>query len=110
MWLSILCLVFTVLALSSSVYLWLELRSKLSRSDIIIELQQSSEELKKTYGKSIKEIETEWDDMYEKFSRLIGRMDRRKQQLAEKQPVEEEPQMTRSDVLRKYRRIHNVQA
>jgi rubrerythrin len=56
----------------------LELSKKLSTGDLKSKLSLSSEELSKNYARSVKEIEAEWDNMYEKFARLAGRMDRKK--------------------------------
>lgn len=93
----------SVLSLISCVWLFLELSKKLSTEDLKSKLSSSSEELSKNYARSVKEIETEWDNMYEKFARLAGRMDRKK--YLEAPPVvqaaaHEEPALRRSDLLR----------
>ncbi len=72
----LIALIFAVSALLFCVYLWLELQKKLSSADVGGKLQQYSEELSKTYAKQLREIETEWTDMYQKFSRLMGRADK----------------------------------
>lgn len=72
----ILALVLAVCALLFCVYLYLELQKKLSPLDVQKELVTFSDELKQSYGRSVKEIETEWADMYQKFSRLVGRVDK----------------------------------
>lgn len=104
MWLSILALFLSLSALCCCVWLFLALQGKLSSQDIQSKLQQSSEELSKTYAKSVRDIETEWDDMYLKFSRLAGRMDRNKAILkTENPPPEPVAAARRSDLLRKRR-------
>jgi len=101
-WVAILALSAALLSLSFGVYLWLELRQKVSAQDIVGKLSQSSEELSKTYARSIKEIETEWDNMYAKFASLAGRMDRKKALTPQAPEVEESPR-SRADILRKRR-------
>jgi hypothetical protein len=104
MWPGIVGLVFAALALSFCVYLWLELQKKLSEGDISSALQRSSEELNKTSEKSFRALEAEWVDMYSKFMRLAGRIDKTKgidAPKAEPVPVEPQPFLRRSDLLRK---------
>jgi hypothetical protein len=82
----------------------LELSKKLSTEDLKSKLSLSSEELSKSFARSVKEIEAEWANMYEKFMKLTGRMDRKR---ALEAPVaveaveEEPPKMKRSDLLRR---------
>jgi len=71
-------------------------------------LSQSSDELRKIYDRQLRDIETEWTDMYKKFSRLVGRVDK---EAALSKPrgaaPEEEVQPaipTRADLLRNWRR------
>jgi hypothetical protein len=81
----------------------LELSKKLSTGDLKSKLAQSSEELSKNYARSLKEIEVEWDNMYQKFSGLAGRMDRKRglENLSKPETVEkDERQISRSDLLR----------
>jgi hypothetical protein len=68
-------------------------------------LQSSSDELNKAYEKRLKSIEVEWEDMYQKFSRLTGRMDRQKALSNPSEPPEPAaPQpLTRSDLLRRFK-------
>jgi CRISPR/Cas system-associated endonuclease/helicase Cas3 len=77
-WIAILALALSICALCFSAWLFLELSKKLSTGDLKSQLAESSAELNKTYARSVKEIETEWDNMYEKFARLAGRMDRKR--------------------------------
>lgn len=102
MWVSILALFVAFLSLLFGVFLWLELQRKVSPQDIASKLSQSSEELSKTYAKSIREIETEWDNMYAKFASLAGRIDRKKA-LAPPPQAEPESPRSRADILRKRR-------
>ena len=103
MWLSISALFCSLLALLCSVWLFFQLSDKLSKGDLESKLASSSLELSKKYALSVKEIEMEWANMYEKFARLAGRMDRKKALdspiLISKQPEEQQP-MSRSDLLR----------
>jgi hypothetical protein len=102
---AIIALVFAAFALSCCVYLWLELQRRVCTSDLTPLLQSSSDELSKAYEKRLKAIEVEWEDMYQKFSRLTGRMDRQKA-LANPSETPEVPApqpLTRSDLLRRFR-------
>lgn len=104
MWLAYVAAFLATLALSFCVYLWLELQRKLSAKDITSELSRSSEELNKTSERSFRALEAEWTDMYSKFMRLAGRMDKTKGiDDAKPQPVTAaEPQfLRRSDLIRK---------
>lgn len=95
-----------MLALSFCVYLWLELQHKLSAKDITSELSRCSEELNKTSEKSYRALEAEWIDMYSKFMRLAGRMDKTKGidavRAAAPPEIEEQP-LTQSEVFRRWR-------
>lgn len=97
-------LLLAVFNLSCFVYLYLELRKKLSSEDIGSKLVLASEELTKTYARQFRELETEWTDMYQKFSRLAGRIDKTRGLEA---PPNAAPApavtSTRSDLLRKHR-------
>lgn len=70
-------------------------------------LSSSAEMLSKDFDKRLRSIEVEWDDMYQKFSRLAGRMDRQKaiqSQTASQEPDNQPPPvLTRGDLLRKWR-------
>lgn len=103
MWLGIIALAFAVSALCFCAFLWLELREKLSKADIRSELQQSCDELNKTSERSVRALEAEWADMYSKFMRLAGRMDKTKglDDARALPPATEAPRvMRRSDLLR----------
>lgn len=96
-------LILSICGLLFSVYVYLEMLKKPSGADIPKALESYSNELKTTYGRYIKEIETEWIDMYEKFKRLAGRMDKEKGLLAATTPPTPEVAARRSDLLRKHR-------
>lgn len=103
---AVISLVLSISALLFCVYLYLETQKKLSRTDIVYELSHASEELSKSFGKSVREIETEWTEMYQKFMRIAGRVDKVKA-LESPNPLPEEPKtLTRSDILRRSRRLH----
>jgi len=78
----------------------LELSKKLSQEDLKNRLQTSSEELSKKYGVSVREMEAEWDNMYQKFTKLAGRMDRRAQVESPVAQSTEPKYLKRSDLLR----------
>lgn len=104
---AILSLILAVCALLFCVYLWLELQKRLTSEDIGSKLSLASEDISKTYAKQLREIETEWADMYQKFSRLAGRVDKNRgleaAQIASSAPANLIPTGTRSDLLRKHR-------
>jgi hypothetical protein len=97
-------LILAVLSLFGVVYLYLELQKKLSNADVAPVLSQACDDLSKTYGKQYRELETEWAEMYQKFSRMLGRAD--KLRGLEAPPAAPEPprSMTRSDLIRQHRR------
>jgi hypothetical protein len=104
---AVISLIFALCALCCCVWLYLELQKKLSSEDIASKLALASEELSKTYARSLREIETEWADMYQKFSRLAGRVDKNRGLEAAQNAPAAQPQNyatgTRSDLLRKHR-------
>lgn len=104
-------LILAVLGLSCSAYLWLELQKKPSNEHLREKLSIYSDELSKNYGKQFREIETEWADMYSKFMRLAGRVDKVRALESPKPDVPNEAVApTRSDLLRRRRGgpPHNV--
>lgn len=104
---ALIALLLAVCALLCCVYLWLELQKRLSSEDIAPALAHASAEQSKTLEKSLRDIETEWTDMYEKFKRIMGRAD--KVRGLEVGPTPQNPippnyqQGTRSDLLRQHR-------
>lgn len=101
---AILSLIFATCALFACVYLYLELRKKLSRADVAPALKQSSEELSKNYAQSLRSIEAEWAEMYQKFMRIAGRVDKVTALENKREPIEEPNFLRRSDLLRRVRR------
>lgn len=71
-------------------------------------LSQSAEQLAKDYERRLRLIELEWDNMYQKFAKLVGRADR--QRALEPPPprsVEPDPlprPLTHSEIMRRYKR------
>ena len=104
MLIAVLGLIFAVLGVSCCVYLWLELQRRLTAGDIDSLLKQSSEELSKTYAKQFREIETEWIDMYQKLTRLAGRMDKNRGLEQQQTTIASEKIPSRSDLIRQHRR------
>lgn len=102
---AILSLLLAVCALSGCVYLWLELQKKPSNESLRGTLKSYSEELSKDYARITREIEAEWTEMYQKFTRIAGRID--KTRALEAPPNHEnhdEKPLSRSDLLRRLRR------
>jgi len=79
MWIAYIALFAALLAVFASVLCYLELQKRPQRSDIRDLLSTASEDLLKASKSSVKMIEAEWDDMYSKFSKLAGRIDRQRQ-------------------------------
>ncbi len=107
-WLSITAI---ILALSSgfiSALCYLALRERPKKQELRERLEKYSEMLLSEYVRKFHSLETEWDDMYQKFGKLAGRMDRQKY-LDSKVPPEETPQQSpppppsRSDLLKRWR-------
>lgn len=105
MWLS---LIATILALSSvfgCVYLYLDSLQRPKKPELRDLLEQQSASVLKQYLTSFRSLETEWDDMYQKFSRLAGRMDRQKALAPLEKPEEEiiTAPHSRAELLRRHR-------
>jgi len=98
---------FGAVALCFCVYLYLELQKRPLTTEVPSLLSASSEELSKNYARQFRAIEIEWDDMYQKFSRLAGRMDREKRNSPPNPEPNDHPSppatLSRSDLLRRYR-------
>jgi hypothetical protein len=98
---------FATLALCFCAYLYLELQKRPLKSEVPSLLASSSDELNKNYARQFRALETEWDDMYQKFSKLAGRMDREKRLPTPSPDPNDHPPVTspitRSELLRRYR-------
>jgi len=104
-WVSISSFFLSLASVSFCIYILLELRKRPEKVELGKLLEESSSKLLESSKRSVREIEVEWENMFEKFSRLAGRMDRAKQLSAKEAPPAEAPARTRSDILR--RRIKN---
>ncbi len=101
---ALIALIFAVFVLFCCVYLWLELQKKPSSEKLRGELSAYSDELKKQYAAEMRAIETEWENMYQKFRVIVGRVDKtRGLEAAQNAVPVQAPPMTRSDLLRKHR-------
>jgi len=97
-----------VAALSLGLALWnyTALSERPKKAEMAPSLSKIAEELSKDSARKIREIETEWDNMYDKFAKLAGRLDRRRA-LESPPPQTEEPspvELTRSEILRRFKR------
>ncbi len=94
--------------LSAVVYIGLS--KKLEQKDISKLLEKSSEEISANYARQLRGIETEWEDIYQKFTRLTGRVEKAKgldSSASAKPQVEEPPPMTRASILRRFREVRH---
>ncbi len=111
MWavIAVLALVFALASASLSTVVFLGLSRKLELKDVSKALEQSSAEQSANYARSIRAIQTEWEDIYQKFTRLTGRVEKAKGLDSSAKetttPVEAAP-MRRADILKKYREVH----
>jgi len=103
LWLILASLLLSFAAVSLSVYSYLTSSKKLERSDITLELKESSDAIMRTMSARIKDIESEWDNMYQKFAALAGRMDRKKALSPPPPALVESPTRSRSDLLKRRR-------
>lgn len=108
-WASVAAIILSVSALCFCAYLYSELRAKLSKPDITSAVQDASGDAIRTLEKSFRSLETEWADMYSKFMRLAGRMDKTKGLDAGRaaigpESLEEAAPLTQSDVFRRWRK------
>lgn len=114
MWLGIASVALSACALCFCAYLYLELRGKLSEKDISSALERSSNAAISTLEKSYRSLETEWTDMYSKFQRIAGRIDKtRGIEATREMPAEPVPAapLKRSDLIRNRNgRNHHVEA
>lgn len=99
-----------VLALSSvGISVWSLLRGSdvVKRPDVSELVGQSSKTLLTEYERQFRALETEWVDMYQKFMRLAGRMDRQKALEPAPQPEAPASIVSRNDILRNFRKRGN---
>lgn len=103
-WLTYLALGLSFLAVFSSVWCFLRLSEKLEKSDIRPALENASNEITSEITRKIKAIEVDWDNMYLKFSKLAGRMDRERALIAgDSEPAAPAAPTTRAEIYRKWR-------
>lgn len=107
MWLNIVAVGLAACGLCFCVYLYSLFPDKVSRKDISTALQSSSDDVTKTLEKSFRSLEAEWIEMYDKFMRVLGRMEKTKgldsrRATSENEQVPEPP-LTQSDILRRWR-------
>lgn len=103
---ALIALIFAVFALFFSVWVYLELQKRPSRTDVVALVVQHSDELKRSYAAAQKDIEMEWENMYQKLSRLVGRADKNRglseAPAAAAAVPAQSTQGTRSDLLRRH--------
>ena len=104
MWLSITAIILSLLSASLSLWNFLDSRERPKKSELRPLLEKESEAFSKESERRFRGLEMEWEDMYQKFGKLAGRMDRNR---APVQPPSETPPalrtMTRADILRRSR-------
>jgi hypothetical protein len=93
--------------LAISVYGLLRGSDVVRKSELTPKLEESSKTVLKDYERQFRAVETEWADMYQKFMRLAGRMDRQKALEPAATTEASPPVITRSDILRQSRRRTN---
>ncbi len=111
MWavIAVLGLVFALASASLSIVVFLGLSRKLEQKDISKALEKSCEEQSANYARSIRAIQTEWEDIYQKFTRLTGRVEKAKgldSSASTSPPPAEVQPTTRAAILRKFREVH----
>lgn len=105
MWLTIFALILALSSAFGCVYLYLDSLQRPKKSELRDLLETQSASVLKQYQTSFRSLETEWDDMYQKFSRLAGRMDRQKALAPSEKPEEEiiPAPHSRAELLRRHR-------
>lgn len=104
--LGVIACVVAACSLALSVWNYTTTSERPKKSELGPLLLKSVEELSKDYAKQLRAIEVEWDNMFDKFSKLAGRIDRRRALETPAAPIPEpstpyEP--TRSDILRRFK-------
>ena len=103
-WLIGISVFFSFAAVSLSVYGFMSSSHKLDVSALPSALEKASEEIMRTSTRRIRELEADWENMYQKFMRLLGRADKVKGLESPKEPVQTvAPALTRADILRRGR-------
>lgn len=105
MWLIGLALFLSFAAVCLSVYSFLISSHKLDKSELRSVVETASEGILTTTKSRIRELEVDWENMYQKLMRLLGRADKLKGIEAPKEEVQSQAApMTRADILRRGRR------
>lgn len=94
--------------LSLSLWNWLDSKNNVRKHEFPGLLKQSAADLSREYETRLRGLEVEWDDMYAKFARLAGRMDRQKALAPPPPPAPEAevlPVLSHSDLLRRRRAL-----
>lgn len=105
MWLTVIALVLGLLSVFGSAWNFLDSLQRPKKHELRGLLEQSSESLLREYERRLKALESDWDDYYQKFSRLAGRFDRNRA-LAPPPPPEPptvEPPLSHSELLKRWR-------
>lgn len=100
------CFVNFLLTLSIGALLWRWHTLSVKRPDLEPLLEKSARMLSSDSERRLKALETDWDDYYQKFSRLAGRFDRNRALAPSPVPVREDtppPILTHTDVMRRWR-------
>jgi hypothetical protein len=105
-WLSVIALSLALLSVLGSVWNYIDSLDRPKKHELKDLLEQQSGSVLKQYATQFRALETEWEDMYQKFTRLAGRMDRNKALVAgDPQPPAPEPgPLSRRDIMRNWRR------
>lgn len=101
-------LILALLSLAISAYVFLGSLERPKKSELRELLEKQCSLVLKQYEQQLRALETEWDDMYQKFSRLAGRMDRQKALTTSETPPPAEvlapvQPSTRSELLRRFK-------
>jgi hypothetical protein len=104
LWLPVTALALAFLSVCGCAWTFLDTLQRPKRTELKDLLEQYAQTLSADYARRLKLLETEWDDMYQKFGKLAGRMDRQRALDKPATPDEaDQPAPTRSEILRKWR-------
>lgn len=107
-WIAYLALLLALASGCISLWCFIDSKERPKKQELRELLEQSSATVLEEYARKFRALETEWDDMYQKFGRLAGRMDRQRA-LNSPPPPEDSPNigpqapLSRADLLRKWR-------